>query len=287
MNPVNKKRTTKPRESLHLRVARIIYAQTQAVFPNYSHRNSPKKYTLPQLAACVQMAFYFKMSYRDFVELLHMSRELREALELQEVPHYSTLSRMYQRFRASHLDAMNRRLLQSLGVQEEVVALDSTGFRPTQASAYFQSRRGKPLRSWVKGSYAVGTSSQMILGVVAGRGPSGDYRHLSSLKRGLGAYTRRGRYLVVADRGFDGKGVGPRDLIPPIRRGGALQAAKRRVRAELVEQARLDGVMGQRWKSETVNSVLKRKFGEGVRSRKPSLQKRECRVKALVYNAYR
>jgi hypothetical protein len=30
------------------------------------------------------------MSYRDFVELLRMSQELREALELEEAPHYST-----------------------------------------------------------------------------------------------------------------------------------------------------------------------------------------------------
>ncbi|MBO1438570.1 transposase, partial [Meiothermus sp. CFH 77666] len=96
------------RPSLHLKVARIIYAQTQTVFPEYSHPNSPKTYTLPQLAACVMLCFYFKMSYRDFVELLRMSQELREALELEEVPHYSTLSRMYQRFRASHLDEMNR-----------------------------------------------------------------------------------------------------------------------------------------------------------------------------------
>lgn len=55
------------RESRHVRVARIIYAQTQAqaVFPRYSHRFSPKKFTLPQLAACVLLSFYFKMSYRD------------------------------------------------------------------------------------------------------------------------------------------------------------------------------------------------------------------------------
>jgi len=35
------------------------------------------------------------MSYRDF-------KELRDALGLMPVPHYSTLNRMYHRFRASH-----------------------------------------------------------------------------------------------------------------------------------------------------------------------------------------
>jgi len=52
----------KLRESRHVKVARIIYAQTQAVFPKYSHRFSPKKFTLPQLAACVRLCFYFNVS---------------------------------------------------------------------------------------------------------------------------------------------------------------------------------------------------------------------------------
>ena len=46
-----KAKAVKLRESRHVKVARIIYTQTQAVFPKYSHRF--KKFTLPQLAACV------------------------------------------------------------------------------------------------------------------------------------------------------------------------------------------------------------------------------------------
>jgi hypothetical protein len=121
----------------------------------------------------VLLCFYFKMSYRDFEELLLMSKELRDALELTRVPDYSTLNRMYHRFRASHLDKMNEALLSTLKqaglVEEEVIAVDATGFRPTNASAYFQTRRGKPFRRWLKGVYAVGASSQMI---VHGVGPS-------------------------------------------------------------------------------------------------------------------
>jgi hypothetical protein len=168
-----------------VKVARIIYAQTQAAFPRYSHQFSPKKFTLPQLAACVRLSFYFKMSYRDFEELLLMSKELRDMLELTGVPDYSTLNRMYHRFRASHLDKMNEALKSTLDrgnpVQEEAITLDSTGFRPTTASAYFQTRRGKSFKRWLKGAYAVGTSSQMILAVAHGVGPSNDAPHLSSV----------------------------------------------------------------------------------------------------------
>ncbi|BCX02713.1 MAG: hypothetical protein KatS3mg053_0651 [Candidatus Roseilinea sp.] len=41
------------------------------------------------------------------------------------------------------------------------------------------------------------------------------------------------------------------------------------------------------WKNETVNSVIKRKFGDAVRSVKPACQNREGRVQSVVYNAHR
>ncbi|MFC1463748.1 MAG: transposase [Candidatus Brachytrichaceae bacterium NZ_4S206] len=290
------RKATGLRESQHVKVARLIYAQTQRAFPRYSHRFSPKKFTLPQLAACVLMSFYFKMSYRDFEELLLMSKELRDALELKRVPDYSTLNRMYHRFRASHLDKMNEVLLSTLDngspVQEDAITLDSTGYRPTSASAYFQTRRGRPFRRWLKGAYAVGVSSQMILATAHGVGPSNDAPHLSTLKRRVRKYGTRdehGRptWVTLADSGFDSKTVGWRDIIPPMRRGGSLKAPERKARAELVSHARLDGLFGQRWKNETVNSVIKRKFGDVVRSIKPACHNREGRVKGFIYNAHR
>jgi hypothetical protein len=62
---------------------------------------------------------------------------------------------------------------------------------------------------------------------------------------------------------------------------------ERLARADLVSSARLEGFYGQRWKTETVNSVIKRKFGQAIRSRKRSLQNREPIVKGLVYNIHR
>ena len=51
--------------------------------------------------------------------------------------------------------------------------------------------------------------------------------------------------------------------------------------------ARLDGLFGQSWNTETVNSVIKLKFGDTIRSRKTQLQMREPIVKALAYNIHR
>jgi hypothetical protein len=62
---------------------------------------------------------------------------------------------------------------------------------------------------------------------------------------------------------------------------------ERKARADLVAAARLDGLFGQRWKAETVNWVIKRKFGDTIRSRTVRLQMREPIIKAMVYNIHR
>jgi hypothetical protein len=49
-----------------------------------------------------------------------------------------------------------------------------------------------------------------------------------------------------------------------------------------VPNACLDGQFGQCWKDEIVNSVIKRKFGDTIRSRTLRLQRREPIIKAMV-----
>jgi len=50
--------------------------------------------------------------------------------------------------------------------------------------------------------------------------------------------------------------------------------------------AHLDGFMGKRWSIETVMSVIKRKSGDTIRSRRRLRQRREIGMKALVYNVH-
>ena len=91
----------------------------------------------------------------------------------------------------------------------------------------------------------------------------------------------------MADSGFDAKEVTALDLVPPIRRYGKIVNSARRERADWVSSARLDGLYGQRWKVETVHSVIKRKFGDTIRSRIGFLQRRGPIIKGLVYNIHR
>ena len=281
----------KKRESRYVKVARIAYRLTQQALPMYSHPKSPHHFKLPQLAACVLMMFYLDISYRDMEEWLLATDQVCKELELLRIPDHTTLQRTYKKLRKLDFDKMKNQLLDEQGVEEESVASDSTGFSPGQASLYYQTRTGRLYRQWVKGAYAVGTETLFILAWQAGRGPSNDSAHLGALRRGSGRYGkhegRRRAWAMLADAGFDGDSVEATDLIPPIRRHGKLVDPSRKARADLVSAARLDGLFGQRWKTETVNSVIKRKFGDTIRSRKTRLQDREPIVKGLVYNIHR
>ena len=59
--------------------------------PRYSHRNSRHKFTQPQLFAVLALKDFLRQDYRGVVAQIAEWRELRDALELVEVPHYSTL----------------------------------------------------------------------------------------------------------------------------------------------------------------------------------------------------
>ncbi len=281
----------KTRESRYVKVARIAYHLTQQVLPRYSHPKSPHHFTLPQLAACVLLMFYLDLSYRDMEEWLLASDQVCQELGLSRIPDHTTLQRTFRKLRMLDFEKMKNRLLDENEVDEEGIASDSTGFSPGQASLYYQTRTGRLYQRWAKGAYAVGIVSQFILSWRSGWGPGSDVAYLPGLRRDARRYGhyqgKRKAWVMLADSGFDGQTVRDDDLIPPVRRGGNLLNPERRARADLVSQARLDGLFGQRWKTETVNSVIKRKFGDTIRSRKRSLQRREPIVKGLVYNIHR
>lgn len=278
------------RESRYVVVARLAYQLAQQALPRYTCPKSPHRYSLPQRVACVLMKFYLGVSYRDAEEWLLASDQVQKVLELKQVPDYSTLIRTFGLLRQSEWDRLRRTLLDGLKVEEEVISVDTTHFRLSQASAYFMTRSGRTYREWVKGGYAVGVTSQLILGWRSGRGLGYDQPYLEPLRRQASRYGchRLGRpaWVLLADSGFEGKTTRSYDLIPLQPRRHAPVAEARKTRRDLVDAARLDGLYGQRWKSETVNSVIKRKFGETLCSRSLRLQRREPLVKALVYNLH-
>jgi len=200
-----------------VRVARIAYQLAQSRLPKYTHVKSPHRFTFPQLAACVLMAFYLDMSYRDMEEWLLATDQVRAVLELKEVPDHSTLSRAAKRLKVVDLTRMRDELLGQAGVEEDVVVADGTGFTPRQASSYYVNRTGKPIQEFIKGLYVMGLRTRFIVGWGSTRRRGIDSPHLPGLRRQAAVYGRhshgRTAWVMVADMGFDGPATRPLPLI--------------------------------------------------------------------------
>jgi hypothetical protein len=80
-------RTTKDPIAL----ARAALEAGKRALPDYSCSKSCHLYTQPQLFAMLALKQFLKLDYRGVVTWLSRWKELRDALGLTRVPHYSTL----------------------------------------------------------------------------------------------------------------------------------------------------------------------------------------------------
>ena len=75
-----------------VQIARDALAVGEAALPAYGSRYSRRDYTQPQLFALLTLRQFLRTVYRGVVALAAEWRELRDALGLARVPHYSTLA---------------------------------------------------------------------------------------------------------------------------------------------------------------------------------------------------
>ena len=76
-----------------LELARVSLATAEKAMAPYSHRNSPKTYTQHQLFAILVIRQFFGMDYRGMAQLLADWSDLRNALKLSNVPHYTAIQK--------------------------------------------------------------------------------------------------------------------------------------------------------------------------------------------------
>jgi hypothetical protein len=83
-----------------IRVAREALAAGRAALPEYGSRFSRRDYTQAQLFALLVLRQFLRTDYRGVVALVVEWAELRRALGLSKVPHYSTLAHASRRILA-------------------------------------------------------------------------------------------------------------------------------------------------------------------------------------------
>ena len=186
--------------------------------PRYAHRFSPRKFTLPQLFACLVLKDFYQLTYRGAVGLLADGDSLAAAIGLEQIPHWTTLQKAADRLLASRsfrrlLTTTVERAQRAKIVRRRVrlAAVDTSGFESQHVSRDYAQRRkmtGKDgrtrrvsCRRYPKLGLACDAASHFILAARASQGPRPDFGEFEPLLRE--AQARVKLTAIAADAGFD------------------------------------------------------------------------------------
>lgn len=273
-------------------------------FRLYSSKYSRKTFTQPQLFACLVLKEFLQLDYRKLSALLRDSPDLAKVIELESVPHFTTLQKAAARLLAFR---PARRLLdhtihlakwqRNLSGKVPLAALDGTGLESRHASSYYVRRRANTGKYWQRTTYQTfpkagilcDCRSHLILAVVPGRGPGPDIGHFrAALDQAL---SRVRITALAADAGYDAEHThrfareerGVRSLIPAKIGRQTTKPASGYWRRQMQQRLHLTGYT-QRWQVETVNSMLKRLLGAALRARTYWSQCREILLRTITLN---
>lgn len=284
----------------------VALAAGMDAFSDYSNVYSPHKFTQPQLFACLVLKEFEKKDYRGVCQLLIDCSDLRQAIGLKIVPHFTTLQKASRRLLTQ--DRVRRLLADTVRrvrrrKHVKYAAVDSSGFDVHHASRYFVYRTAvnqkdkepkKPVKykHYGKLMVIVCCATHAILAAVASAGPTPDIAELEGVMDQLPG----GQVIhhMVGDAGFD-SGFnhwllrdyhGIRSTIPPEhgrppKDPNALPADKYR---RLMKTRFNIKAYRKRPQAETVFSMLKRNLGDALRARSHWGRCRDLFLRVLTHN---
>jgi hypothetical protein len=288
------------------RVAQVAYEAACQALPAHRHRFSPKKFTQPQLLACLVLKEFLRLDYRGLAAHLADHAELTRVLALEVIPHFTTFQKAAARLlRAAParrmfeavLDRASRRKVRKRRVP--LAAVDGTGMESRHTSRYYVKRRSRTgsrdqettYSKYPKVVLVTDCHTHLVLAAVPGRGPGSDLRQFEAAIKDAAGRARIGTLLADAD--FDAEWVheqlratyGIRTIIPPERGRPSEKPPVGRWRRWMRQQfARFKAKYGQRWQAETVNSMIKRRLGSALRARSYWSQCREIILRVITHN---
>ena len=287
------------------RILQVAHQLGKQKLRSYWHRNSPKKLTLAQLFACLVLKEFLRLDYRKLSALLTDAPALAAAIDLKQVPHFSTFQKAAARLLVSQraqrlLDETIQAATEHRVMNRKVslAAIDGTGFESRHISTYFVRRRDRDgnkryqttrYARWPAANLLWDCQSHMILSAVAGRGPGPDDPYFQPTVKQAASRAKLG--TVLADAGYDSESAHvfareqchARTIIPAKRGRPTKKRLKGRWRNQM--KTRLNKKKyGQRWQAETVNSMIKRTMGSALRARSYWSQSREIILRVLTHN---
>src|SRR3954463_2080528 len=171
------------------RVLQVAYDAACRALPAYRHKFSPRKFTQPQLMACLVLKEFSRLDYRGLAAHLADHPDLCRLISLEALPHFTTFQKAAARLLKAAparklFDAVLERALREKVRKRRVplAAIDGTGMESRHVSRYYVKRRSKTGTGTQETTYArypkvvlvTDCRTHLVLAAVAGRGPASD-----------------------------------------------------------------------------------------------------------------
>ena len=262
----------------------------RARLPMYSSKYSKQTYDQHQLMVMVLFKEYIVTDYRKFTQLLELMYPVIDKLGLEKVPHFTTLNKFLSRIPSIKFEwilTQTVKLFYNRGDSPGIVAVDASGMTSCYASHYYSWRTDSYRKNFLKTSIAVDTDKQIILADKITKKPSHDSKHAKTLLKQCNRVKKP--YYYVMDKAYDSERIhelirdelGSYAVIPLRNR------SRKKINGKYRKQMYIDfskTIYFKRNLVETTFSVIKRLFGEDVKSRKYKNQIKEIKTKLILNN---
>ena len=256
----------------------------------YSHKFSKKKFSQFQHLFLLVYKQFRKFTYEELLTDIAGNSGLRAYLGLNKLPHYTTLIKFAGRLPCKVLDKLVL-AFKHLFPKPKKVAIDATGISLDNASPHYCKRIGKNFkkRPFMKTTFLVDIEDYFILLVKMRKKARHDVIDAKPMIKKLALHYEPD--VFYGDRGYDANSIfklcfEKLKAYPLILQRNP-DVPKHRRKGEYRKQTFniFDyGEYLQRNKIETLNSMIKRRFGSNVKSRTDKLQRVEILARVIAYN---
>ena len=261
-----------------------------AQIPLYNSKFSNKIYSNFQKLFLLVYKQFRKFTYEELLTDLASNKELRQYLAINKIMNYTTLIKFAKKLPLKILEKLVL-AFKKLIPKPKKVAIDATGISLDNASPHYCKRIGKAYkkRPFMKTTLVVDIENYIVLFCKMRKGHRHDTKDAKPLVKKMALHYKPEQFY--ADRGYDDNkhfelvfeklGAYPFILqknrdIPKSRKHGEY----RKKTCDTFDY----GEYLQRNKIETTNSMIKKRFGNNVKSKLNKTQKFEVWCKIIAYN---
>lgn len=291
--------------------ARIIEKCKRAGIKKYTSKFDNKIYDNHQFIVLLCLKQKAQCGYKAFIdeEIIEWPHVI-EYLELATIPHYTALQKFAQRTKQSLLELVLLQSLARMNVKKLILGQDGTGFKSKKISCHYVARieyltrtkkkrsPGRPskkrkIRKYLYVQIMVELRTQMPLAILVSRKPGGDAKKFKPVAKKVMRLGKKIKYVAL-DKGFDDEKVHvfireallAESIIPARNEDVPIYKTSGTYRKQM-KRGYSRKRYHQRSKNETVNSVVKRKWGDSTLALHWRNQNKEVILRLILYGARR